>query len=270
MSAPRPDSRAVNQYLQTDDAHRTWISHYRGPENERFYGMALDHALKTMGLSEGDLIHDFGCGSAQHSIRLARRGLQVRAYDFSESALGLAERAVDEAGLSANIQLAQGDLTNLPLPDATVDRALCWGVLMHIPDVEKAVHELSRVMRPGGMLLVSEGNTQAPLSALIRNLRILLKKGVQPKRVPAGFEYWTEEESGALVTRQADIGWLRRTFASQGMELVCRHSGQFTELYTRYDQAWLRGAIHRFNRTWFRLNPIASWAGANMLYLRKQ
>jgi 2-polyprenyl-3-methyl-5-hydroxy-6-metoxy-1,4-benzoquinol methylase len=269
MNGPRPDSDSVTDYLQTDDAHQRWISHYRGPENERFYELALDHAIKTMKLGHGDTIHDFGCGSAQHSIRFARRGLDVRAFDFSVSALDLAAAAVEKAGLSDRISLAQGDLTKLSLADGSVRFGLCWGVLMHIPEVETAIAELSRVMSPGAVLLVSEGNTSAPLSALIRHARVLLKKGVQPRRVPAGFEYWTREATGALVTRQSDVGWLRRTFAAHGMQLYCRHSGQFTELYTRFDGARLRKAIHSFNRAWFRLDPLPAWSGANMLYFRK-
>ena len=59
MSEPDRDSQAVAEYLETEDAHQSWISHYRGPENELFYQLALDYAARTMKLEPGDTIHDF-------------------------------------------------------------------------------------------------------------------------------------------------------------------------------------------------------------------
>ena len=42
---------------------------------------------------------------------------------------------------------------------------LCWGVLMHIPDADRAIGELTRVAKPGGVLVVEEINQHAPESS---------------------------------------------------------------------------------------------------------
>ncbi|MFZ1425883.1 MAG: class I SAM-dependent methyltransferase, partial [Geminicoccaceae bacterium] len=50
----------------------------------------------------------------------------------------------------------QGDLTALPLPDASVDAALCALALVHLPDLRPALAELARVVRPGGRIVISD------------------------------------------------------------------------------------------------------------------
>jgi SAM-dependent methyltransferase len=49
-----------------------------------------------------------------------------------------------------------GDLTRLPLPDASVDAAVCALALVHVADLATAVGELARVVRPGGRVVVSD------------------------------------------------------------------------------------------------------------------
>src|SRR5262249_2010762 len=56
----------------------------------------------------------------------------------------------------------RGSLTSLPYPDRTFDSCLCSEVIEHIPNHERAVQELARVLRPGGLLLASVPQTPAP------------------------------------------------------------------------------------------------------------
>lgn len=57
---------------------------------------------------------------------------------------------------------AQGSLTALPCENAAFDCCLCTEVLEHVPDHEKALAELARVLKPGGLLLLSVPQTPAP------------------------------------------------------------------------------------------------------------
>jgi ubiquinone/menaquinone biosynthesis C-methylase UbiE len=54
-------------------------------------------------------------------------------------------------GLEPRLQLICADAQTLPLQAATFDRVLCSGVLYHVPDCHKAVAEIRRVLRPGGL-----------------------------------------------------------------------------------------------------------------------
>jgi cyclopropane fatty-acyl-phospholipid synthase-like methyltransferase len=74
-------------------------------------------------------------------MRLARRGFQVLAVDFSETALKKAEAEIRSAGLQDRITLRREDILSLTLGDGSFEYLLCWGVLMHIADLERAIHQ---------------------------------------------------------------------------------------------------------------------------------
>src|SRR3989449_2888486 len=151
-------SRLVENLLARPEIHQQWSRHYRTADNESFYEQAFDEILRVLNPPPGTTFLDAGCGSCAHSVRLARRGFNVRAVDFFESALAMAEGYVNSKELQDQIILGRESLLELLFPDETFDYGLGWGVLMHIPRVERAVSELSRVIKPGGTLVVSEGN----------------------------------------------------------------------------------------------------------------
>ena len=89
-------------------------------------------------------ILDAACGTGRHSQWLVAKGHDVIGVDVSPDMLARA-RAKLPGG-----RFEQGDLTALPLPDASVDAALCALALVHLPDLRPAFTELARVVRPGG------------------------------------------------------------------------------------------------------------------------
>ena len=265
------DSQLVESLLAKPDKHKQWAGHYRTPDNEAFFEQAFDFVVRELDPPPGAVVLDAGCGSCAHSVRLARRGLRVRAVDFSESALAMARRHVEAQGLADRIELGRESLLELSFPDASFDYALCWGVLMHVPDVERAVAELARVLRPGGMLAVSEGNMHSLEAVGMRGLKRLLgKEKSEVKRTPAGVEFWNESEGGALVTRQADVGWLVDNFARRGVRLVRRAAGQFSEAYVMPFPTPVKKLVHGFNNFWFRRVGAARPAYGNILIFRKE
>src|SRR5213594_2433459 len=143
-------SELVQKFLSRPEIHQRWERDYRSTDNESFYEQGFDYILRVLKPSPGATFLDAGCGSCAHSVRLARRGFNVRAVDFSESALAMAEDYVNSKELQDQIILGRESLLELSFLDETFDYVLCWGVLMHIPEVERAVSELSRVIKPGG------------------------------------------------------------------------------------------------------------------------
>ena len=265
------DSQLVESLLAKPDKHKQWAGHYRTAENEAFFEQAFDFVVRELAPPPGSVILDAGCGSCAHSVRLARRGLSVRAVDFSESALAMARDYVEARGLSDRIELGRESLLELSFPDESFDYALCWGVLMHIPDVGRAVSELARVLRPGGMLAVSEANMSSLEAVGLRALkRALGAEKAEVKRTPAGVEFWSESAGGALVTRQANVNWLVESFASRRVKLVRRVAGQFSEGYVMTSSPPLRRLIHGLNNFWFRRVGAAGPAFGNILIFRKE
>lgn len=106
----------------------------------------------VLGLIDQSLVvGDLGCGTGQLSETLAPYVRRVVAVDGSEDMLAAARTRLD--GM-ANVQLRRGDLESLPLSDGELDAAVLSLVLHYSPDPARALAEVSRVVRPGGRVLV--------------------------------------------------------------------------------------------------------------------
>ena len=77
----------------------------------------------------------------------------------------------------ATSRLAQGDVTALPVASASADLVVCWDVLEHLTAPERAIAEIARVLRPGGLAVVALPN-------------ILSLKGLVTRFTPWWFHVW--------------------------------------------------------------------------------
>ncbi len=113
-----------------------------------------------LGLQAGDLLLDMGCGAGRHAFESFRLGARTVAFDYSAAELkdvgGLfaAMREAGEAGTSPGSMAAtaNGDALCLPFADNTFDRIIASEVLEHVSDDQQALHEVFRVLKPGGTL----------------------------------------------------------------------------------------------------------------------
>jgi SAM-dependent methyltransferase len=89
---------------------------------------------------------EVGCGRGEHAERIARElGAEVVAVDQSERMVELTRAR----GVDARV----GDVQDLPFPDGSFDCALAAWMLYHVPDLDRGLAELARVLRPGGRLV---------------------------------------------------------------------------------------------------------------------
>jgi SAM-dependent methyltransferase len=95
---------------------------------------------------------DVGCGTGEISSRLAAAmpGAMVVGVDVLESSVALARAR--HAALAPRLSFSQGDAFALAFPDASFDLVVCRHVLQAIPEPERAVAEMRRVVRPGGWM----------------------------------------------------------------------------------------------------------------------
>jgi 2-polyprenyl-3-methyl-5-hydroxy-6-metoxy-1,4-benzoquinol methylase len=249
-----------------------WEHTYRAAECERFYEGVFDWIAAHENL-QGLQALDIGCGIAQHSIRLAKRGCNVVAADFSADRVEAAEENIQRQGFASQISVCNQDLeAGLSFSDASYDVVLCWGVLMHIPGLESAVRELARVTRPGGRILIYEANLFG-VDAIATAVSTAVKKAVgraKNRRVhfsEFGNEYWNETPNGTLLTRHSRVPALVRLFEAQGCPLRHRIAGEFTELYG------LGGSIprlaHLWNRAWFVAGHIPYFTHGNLMIFER-
>lgn len=178
----------VNDQMNRPDIHDVWEATYRTAGNERLFEQCFDTIVARVRHPAGSRALDVGCGIGANSCRLARRGYRVEAGDWSEPILERARARLAAQGLAERVRVTRQDVTALDFPDATFDLTLCWGVLMHVPDMERALAELVRVTRPGGHLVFEEVNVRSPEAALDRlgwRISSLLRdKKIEPTRTP--------------------------------------------------------------------------------------
>jgi demethylmenaquinone methyltransferase/2-methoxy-6-polyprenyl-1,4-benzoquinol methylase len=98
----------------------------------------------------GDAVLDACCGTGDLALACVRAGGRVTGLDFSERMLERARRKAPE------LEWARGDLLALPFPDASFDAATVGFGVRNVEDVERALAELRRVLRPDGRLAVLE------------------------------------------------------------------------------------------------------------------
>jgi ubiquinone/menaquinone biosynthesis C-methylase UbiE len=132
--------------------------------------------LELLGLYDfkDKYVLDAGCGPGTYGIMLAQRGNIVKAVEISPNAVKVAnERAVKKG---VNFQAQQGDLEKLPFQDNTFDICFCGWVLHHFPDVNNAISELSRVLKPNGVIAIvepNESNLAVKFSRFVEDLPLL-------------------------------------------------------------------------------------------------
>jgi ubiquinone/menaquinone biosynthesis C-methylase UbiE len=265
------DTQTVEKTLEDSDVHDHWMKEYRTQVNEKFFDMAFDEIVRELNVSDNMTVLDAGCGTCAHSIRLARRGINVLATDFSGSVLEMALLNLKEKGVEDKVSLQREDLLSLSFQDHSIDRIVCWGVLMHIPDIKTAVAELSRVLDRDGILVLSEGNRYSLDSKIMHVLRkVFGKETATLKKTEAGNEFWEHSPAGELMTRQVDVRWIIKEFESHGLSLRKHLPGQFTEIYTRISWKPLNRTIHWFNRFWFKQVRSPFMSFGNILIFEKK
>ncbi len=105
----------------------------------------------------GDVVADIGTGTGDLAFACLEAGAtRVTGFDFAGPMLVGARRKAAGRGSTHRAQFALGDATALPLPDESMDVWCSAFVVRNIPDLNAAVREAHRILKPGGRLVVLE------------------------------------------------------------------------------------------------------------------
>jgi SAM-dependent methyltransferase len=141
MSAPPPDSH------DWGDAPDLF-----GPRHDYREALILRRLLPAL---PGPEVLNAGAGAGTLTLKLVDAGLRVTSVDASPRLCDRVAAALRARGAEAGNPVMPGDLQRLELPDAAFDAVVCAEVLEHLDDDAAALAELARVLRPGGLLLVT-------------------------------------------------------------------------------------------------------------------
>ena len=127
---------------------------WRDAENSAAYALSE--------VRPGRSLLDVGCGPGSITVDLARRVApgRVTAVDASAEAVERASAHAEEAGVD-NVEFVVGDVHALDLPDDTFDVVHAHQVLQHVGDPVRALAEMGRVARPGGVVAACDSDYSA-------------------------------------------------------------------------------------------------------------
>jgi ubiquinone/menaquinone biosynthesis C-methylase UbiE len=106
----------------------------------------------------GETILDAGCGTGTFTLDFLEAGARVTGLDISRNMLGTAVKATVGYPFSA----IEGDMLYLPFRDNSFDKTVSVTALEFIADAQKAVNEMFRITRPGGLVVVATLNSLSP------------------------------------------------------------------------------------------------------------
>jgi ubiquinone/menaquinone biosynthesis C-methylase UbiE len=109
----------------------------------------------------GNLL-DVGCGTGLYWPVLLKYCTQIVGIDFSKAMVSEARRLVEAKKLK-HVEARVQNSEDLDFPSESFDSILCMDVLHHIPDIERAISNFNRVLKPGGRVFAVEPNTFNPL-----------------------------------------------------------------------------------------------------------
>src|SRR5208283_2307916 len=145
------------------DVRRSIYKYYRVGKLAR--DCYLDEILNRC---DGKLALEYGCGSdGSDSFTLARRGARVIGVDISPVAISESQFLAKEKGLEDKVSFLVCDAEKLDFEDGHFDIVVGSGILHHL-DLKKSLHEIWRVLRPGGKAVFIEPLAHNPVIRLYR------------------------------------------------------------------------------------------------------
>jgi len=111
---------------------------------------------------------EYGCGTGSYSLLLAEHGAEVVGIDISDTRIEVARARAEERGLK-NVTFLVMDAEMMQFEDDSFDM-ICGGGILHHLDINKALRELTRVLKPEGKAIFIEPMGHNPLINLFRKL----------------------------------------------------------------------------------------------------
>ncbi len=148
-------------------------------------------------IDKNDSVLECACGTGAITEEIAKKCRQVLATDFAE---GMLKRASKKCRKYANTSFRQEDITDIKCEDESFDKVVAGNVIHLLPEPEKALDELLRVVRHGG--------------------KVIIPTYINMTRDSSGFAVKFIEKLGAEFKRQFDIDSYKKFFEDKGFKDV--------------------------------------------------
>ena len=224
-------------------------------KHPRFIAM-MEQYFQAMHIDSAKSVLDVGCGTGVAARAIAQRPKfagHITAIDLSPYLVRTATLLSEKDGVARTIEFHTGDSQSLRLPDGAFDAAVAHTLVSHVDDPRAVLQEIARVVRPGGMVGIFDGDyasltfgssdaergkadDEVIINAVVTNPRVM--RQLPELLRDTGFE---------LVTSQAhvvaDIG--KADFWTPGIESFVRLLPKAGAMSETQAQAWAESMFKR-------------------------
>ena len=156
------DPSATSDRERVRELFRTMLPYYLYERAHDWKFLAQQRRVCAMLNGRVGRVLDIGCGPGLMTEALVERGGEVWGVDFLEPALAWARAEAEKASWGDRAHYVAGDAQALPFAAATFDTVIAMGVLEYLSDAYRFVAEVRRVLRPGGVLVISVPSRISP------------------------------------------------------------------------------------------------------------
>jgi ubiquinone/menaquinone biosynthesis C-methylase UbiE len=141
-------------------------------DQDHYGGLAANDALAAAArIGTGTRVADFCAGLGGPARYLAHRyGADVTGIELTPARVEGAAELTRLVGLADRVCVIEGNVMDVPLPDASMDAVVSQEAFLHVPDKGRAIAEAWRILKPGGRLAFTDWAPRAPLSAVDADL----------------------------------------------------------------------------------------------------
>jgi len=208
----------------------------------RFLSLGIDviwrrKAISILKKDDPKIILDVATGTADMAIMASKilKPEKIKGIDISREMLDLGRKKVQNAGLSALIDLEQGDSETINFADHSFDAIMVAFGVRYFENLEKGLTEMLRVLKPGGRLIILEFSN--PKNIYIRKLYNLYMGTIAPKvahwfsKNEEAYSYLNKSakafpERQQLLEIMNQMGYFDTSFKPLSLGICCIYQGR--------------------------------------------
>ncbi len=168
----------------------------------------LRKLIPFLPIKEGARVLDAGCGTGRlipYIIKSAGRTGEIVEMDFARKMLDIARLKHS----NSNICFVQSDAQNLPFKDQLFDVVVCFALLPHIPDKQRALREFHRILKPKSPFVIAHTMSREELNAFHKKVKgpvtqdlLPVKEEMEQLFLKAGFQNFSLKDQPSLYIAQ--------------------------------------------------------------------